>query len=160
MGSATVVVWLSWPVAFGILVPWPEVDLTSPAFHGRFLTTGPPRKSLWSLLRRQRRTRSWSSWGDPESTGECVYRHEPSGICCCILPEDTGWFSRIWTKAENWGTSNTRPVPSCQGRFFVCFRNRGSSGQDTERQSQSLKRQKRISCWRQSPTRLLTESYR
>ena len=36
-----------WPhdVARGILVPPPEIEPTSPALEGRFLTTGPPGKS-------------------------------------------------------------------------------------------------------------------
>ena len=37
---------LSCPVACGILVPQPGIEPTSPAVEGRFLTTGPPGKSL------------------------------------------------------------------------------------------------------------------
>ena len=45
-------------VAWGILVPWPEIELASPALQGRFLTSGPPGKSLihvvvhscWSVI--------------------------------------------------------------------------------------------------------------
>ena len=33
-------------MAGGILVPWPGIGLPSPALEGRFLTTGPPGKSL------------------------------------------------------------------------------------------------------------------
>ena len=34
----------------GVLVPWPGVEPTSPALQGRFLTTGPPGKSLSSIF--------------------------------------------------------------------------------------------------------------
>ena len=37
---------LSWPVARGILVPQPGIELLSLALEGGFLTTGPPEKSL------------------------------------------------------------------------------------------------------------------
>ena len=37
--------WLSCPVAFGILVPQPGIEPTSPALEGRFFTTGSPGKS-------------------------------------------------------------------------------------------------------------------
>ena len=33
--------------ACGVLVPQQEIKSTSPALQGRFLTTGPPRKSLY-----------------------------------------------------------------------------------------------------------------
>lgn len=121
VGSATVVIWLGWLVAFGILVPWPEVDLTSPTFQGRFLTTGPPRKSLWSLLRRQRRTRSWSSWGDWKHwRGEWSHINHQASVAVFFLRTlaDSHAFGR---KVETWGTSNTRPMPSCQRHFFVCL---------------------------------------
>ena len=36
---------LSCPMACGSLVPWPGVKLAFPPLEGRFLTTGPPRKS-------------------------------------------------------------------------------------------------------------------
>ena len=38
--------WLSCSEACGILVPWPGIKPASPALQGRFLTTGPPGKSL------------------------------------------------------------------------------------------------------------------
>ena len=38
--------WPSCPAACGILVPWPGIKPSSPALEGRFLTTGPPWKSL------------------------------------------------------------------------------------------------------------------
>ena len=43
---------LSCPAACGILAPWPGIEPGSPALQGRFLTTGPPGKSLkWIILR-------------------------------------------------------------------------------------------------------------
>ena len=46
---------LSCRTAWGILVPRPGIEPTSPALEGRFLTTGPPAKSLlfpfWALTR-------------------------------------------------------------------------------------------------------------
>ena len=42
----------SCPVACGILVPPPGIEPASPALEGRFLTTGPPGKSLYNLLKR------------------------------------------------------------------------------------------------------------
>ena len=36
---------LSCSLACGILVPWPGIEPTSPALVGRFLATGPPKKS-------------------------------------------------------------------------------------------------------------------
>jgi len=39
---------LAAPGACGILVPQPGMKLGSPALGGRFLTTGPPEKSLFS----------------------------------------------------------------------------------------------------------------
>ena len=41
---------LSCSVACGILVPQPEIKPSSPALKGKFLTPGPPRKSLNQLL--------------------------------------------------------------------------------------------------------------
>ena len=38
--------WPSCRAACGILVPWPGIKPSSPALEGRFLTTGPPWKSL------------------------------------------------------------------------------------------------------------------
>ena len=40
----------SCPVACGILVPQPGIEPASPALEGRFLTTGPPGKSLGHLV--------------------------------------------------------------------------------------------------------------
>ena len=37
---------VSLPPAYGVLVPWPGINAESPALEGRFLTTGPPGKSL------------------------------------------------------------------------------------------------------------------
>ena len=42
--------WLSCPMACGILVPQPGIELMSPVLPGRWLTTGPPQKSLPSVL--------------------------------------------------------------------------------------------------------------
>ena len=42
MGSVVVVLRLSHPAAYGILIPWPGIEPMSPALEGRFLTTGPP----------------------------------------------------------------------------------------------------------------------
>ena len=39
------------PCAWGILVPQPGIKPKSPALGGRFLTTGPPGKSLVSISR-------------------------------------------------------------------------------------------------------------
>ena len=36
---------LSCPATCGILVPQPGIEPTAPAMQGRFLTTGPPKKS-------------------------------------------------------------------------------------------------------------------
>ena len=40
----------SCPAAWGILVPRPEMEPTSPALEGRFLTTGPPGKSQETVV--------------------------------------------------------------------------------------------------------------
>ena len=40
---------LSCPMARGILVPGPGMEAGSPAYAGRFLTTGPPGKSPGSF---------------------------------------------------------------------------------------------------------------
>ena len=45
MDSWIVVHRLSCSVTRGILVPWPGIELASPALQGRFLITGPPGKS-------------------------------------------------------------------------------------------------------------------
>ena len=45
-GSVVVACKLSCPVACGILVPGPGIEPVSPALEGRFLTTGPPGKSV------------------------------------------------------------------------------------------------------------------
>ena len=47
---AVVVCRLSCPVASGILVPGPRIKLMSCALVGRFLTTGPPGKSIFPFL--------------------------------------------------------------------------------------------------------------
>ena len=50
MGSVVAAHGLSCPAACGLLVSRPGIKCTSPALEGRFLTTGPPGKSLkWSL---------------------------------------------------------------------------------------------------------------
>ena len=41
---------LSCPAACGTLVPQPGLEPVYPALAGRFLTTGPPGKSLWSVF--------------------------------------------------------------------------------------------------------------
>ena len=48
--SLVVVQGLSCPVASGLLVPSWGIEPTSPALEGRFLTTGPPGKSLFYFL--------------------------------------------------------------------------------------------------------------
>ena len=47
-GSGVMVHGLSCPAASGILVPRPGIEPVSPVLEGRFFTTGPPRKSLFS----------------------------------------------------------------------------------------------------------------
>ena len=44
-GSVVATCQPSCPAARGILVPWPGIELKSPALQGRFLTTGPSGKS-------------------------------------------------------------------------------------------------------------------
>ena len=44
-GSVVAVCGLSCSTAYGILVPWPGIEPSSPALQGGFLTTGPPGKS-------------------------------------------------------------------------------------------------------------------
>ena len=51
-GEQTLWLWQvghSYPIACGILAPQPGIKPTSPAFQGRFLTTGPPEKPMKSL---------------------------------------------------------------------------------------------------------------
>ena len=53
--SVVVVCRLSSPAAYGILVPQPGIEPTSPALEGRFFTNGPPGKShhqffKWTIL--------------------------------------------------------------------------------------------------------------
>ena len=43
-GSVVVMPMLSFPVAYGTLVPIPRIKPTTPALEDRFLTTGPPGK--------------------------------------------------------------------------------------------------------------------
>ena len=43
--SVVVASWSSYSLACRILVPWPRIKPDSSAWTGRFLTTGPPRKS-------------------------------------------------------------------------------------------------------------------
>ena len=50
MGSVTVMDRLSCPEACGISVPQPWIKPMSPALEGRFITTGPPGKSLEEIL--------------------------------------------------------------------------------------------------------------
>ena len=50
VGSVAVVHRLSRPVACGTLVPQSGIKPMSPALEGRFLTTGPPGKSLFLFL--------------------------------------------------------------------------------------------------------------
>ena len=52
MGSVFVAHGLICPMVFGFLVPRPGIKPKFPALQGRFLTTGPPGKSLFSLLHR------------------------------------------------------------------------------------------------------------
>ena len=47
LGSVVAVLWLSCPVACGILVPRPGIEPASPALEGGFATAGPPGKSLF-----------------------------------------------------------------------------------------------------------------
>ena len=42
--------WFSCSELYGISIPWPRMEPTSPALQGRFLTTGPPGKSLSSIF--------------------------------------------------------------------------------------------------------------
>ena len=47
------------PVTRGILVPWPGIESAPPAVEGRFLTTGPPGKSLTISLMPQKPVITW-----------------------------------------------------------------------------------------------------
>ena len=49
-GSSVMLCKLSCPMASGILVPQPGIELTSPGLQGRLFATGPPGKSLPSVL--------------------------------------------------------------------------------------------------------------
>ena len=50
VGSADLAHRLSCSIACGILIPRPGVEPVSPALAGGFLSTGPPRKSLETVL--------------------------------------------------------------------------------------------------------------
>ena len=56
VGALVVAHGLSCPAACGILVPRPGIEPVSPALEGRFLTTGPPGKSLPWLFKLQLHT--------------------------------------------------------------------------------------------------------
>ena len=51
LGSVAVVLRLSCPVAYGILVPGPRIKPVSPALESRFSTTGPPGKFLFLIFK-------------------------------------------------------------------------------------------------------------
>jgi len=53
MGSLFELHWLSCSMAYGILVPQPEIEPASPALQSRFLTTGPPGKFPCWIFRTQ-----------------------------------------------------------------------------------------------------------
>ena len=55
---------LSYPLAWGLLVPQPGIKPVTPALQGEFLATGPPGKSLKQVLDHRWLQSSWqlSSW--------------------------------------------------------------------------------------------------
>ena len=54
-GSLAVVLGLSCPATYGILVPQPGIEATFPASEGGFSATGPPRKSLSYFKKHQQK---------------------------------------------------------------------------------------------------------
>ena len=80
MGSVVVVCGLSCLVACGILVPRPGIEPVSPVLQGRFLTTGPPGKSLIivliciSLIINNEEIFSCAYWPFVSSLEKCLFR--------------------------------------------------------------------------------------
>ena len=91
-GSVVEVLELGCPAACGILVPWPRIEPSSPALEGRFLTTGPPGKSLGILI-----SGSWlcmqeflcSVYPEMESLGFWIYEYsivrDDSKVLCEVV---------------------------------------------------------------------------
>ena len=77
-GSAAVAHGLSCPMACGILVPQPGIEPAPPTLEGRFLTTGPPGKSLIVSLAMPFFPVSAQSCWPPSS----LLRHRNSVIDC------------------------------------------------------------------------------
>ena len=164
VGSATVVIWLSCLVAFGILVPRPELDLMSPAFQGRLLTTGPPWKSLWSLLRRQRLTKSLSSWGESSwkhwrENWTDINLQAPVAVSFLRTLADSHAFGPKWRLK---GLQTQDQCLLAKGFFFFLWIE-VAQGRMIKSKAKAWKgRRESLTlslCWRQSPTRLLTDSY-
>ena len=76
--SVVEVLELGCPAACGILVPWSRIEPSSPALGGRFLTTGPPGKSLGILISGSwlcMQEFLWSVYPEMESLGFWIYEY-------------------------------------------------------------------------------------
>ena len=79
-------------MARGILVPWPGIEPVSPAWQGRFLTTGPPGKSLtWRIL-----SYLANMWNE----------------CNCAVVWTFFGIAFLWNWNENWLFPVLRPLLS------------------------------------------------
>ena len=79
--------------ARGILVPWPGIEPMFPAFQGGFLTSGPPEKSLGSVLKDDRmflgrkQERAFIKWG----MGRGPFYWTPTMLAVCLVNYKEMW---------------------------------------------------------------------
>ena len=94
---------LSCPAACGILIPQPGIEPMSPALEGRFLTSGPPRKSPAKNFEEEN-CFSCSSSVSPKDQKKCI-----------VIPRVDQAF--LCAQLE----CSTRKCQRCQGMSFMFF---------------------------------------
>ena len=115
------------PVPAGIPVPWPGIELASPALEGGFLTTGPPGKSLmnhfcsWRLWfwkpRQQNQSLAEDGDGEGHTRGStdalwpllALCQEDTWGRCCCFCHTDGGTMSE---ESQEQGQGHTAKADS------------------------------------------------
>ena len=107
---------LSCPTACGILVPWPAIEPMPPALEGRFLTTGPPGKSLYHHFYLRKRECSSQvltlscALGEPLATQEWL-EHRP-----CFMWPLHQWRRRVQKSKPS---HSHLPLPACDPTILL-----------------------------------------
>ena len=102
--GSVVVAWGLLLAACGILVPWPGIELKSPALEWWFLTTGPPGKSWWAIYSQREISMYCSIPFNPYKNSDVV-------VLSFSFYRWGNWNLEIWDRPHN----------LTDGKIFICF---------------------------------------